>query len=150
VTTALHVLEGEGLVAAPERHRDNEQAGAGGRLRRVLRHARNRISQTAFKEILVSGNRSGFSGLAAEEMNMARYYFNIRHGNTVLDDPDGTELPSLDHALVEAEDGLRELVSSALLARTLAPDAMEIVSEDGSFLSQVTLRDTLGDLTRRS
>ncbi len=81
---------------------------------------------------------------------MARYYFNIRHGNTVLDDPDGTELPSLDHALVEAEDGLRELVSSALLARTLAPDAMEIVSEDGSLLSQVTLRDTLGDLTRRS
>lgn len=80
---------------------------------------------------------------------MARYYFNIRHGNLVLKDPDGTDFPSLDHALVEAEESLRELVSSAVLARRPAPDALEIASEDGSRLSEVTIEDAVGDLTRR-
>ena len=75
---------------------------------------------------------------------MSRYYFNVRHQNCMLPDPDGSELPSLEHARKEAVEALLDLVANSLVARSSRiPLGLDVADDHGAVLLTVVLRDVL-------
>ena len=50
------------------------------------------------------------------EDDMPRFYLNLRHGDTFLEDPEGHDFPSLTEARTEAIMSARELMSSRVAA----------------------------------
>ena len=72
---------------------------------------------------------------------MTRFYFNIREGNRLTRDEEGIDLPGLDADTREAEMSGREILADMLRDGTpLDGQAMEITSEEGKVLKQISLK----------
>ena len=75
---------------------------------------------------------------------MARFYFHVRTGDDLTEDPDGVELPDLaaarEEALRSAKDILAESIRSA---KKDAPDCLIVADAKGRELATVPLRDVL-------
>jgi hypothetical protein len=64
---------------------------------------------------------------------MARYYFHIKDGADLIEDPEGTELLRADEARSQALKSARELWADAIKSgRDLCADAVVIADEQGS------------------
>jgi hypothetical protein len=73
---------------------------------------------------------------------MPLYYLNICKAGETTKDLEGFELPSLDAALKEAEEGAREIAADAIRAgRTVGEMSIEIADEHGVRLGSVRLQD---------
>jgi len=72
---------------------------------------------------------------------MPLYFFHIRNGDTVELDPDGTELPNVDAAAVEARRVVRELVCEV---SDLGRDAiLEVADAAGRTLLTLLFADAI-------
>jgi hypothetical protein len=66
---------------------------------------------------------------------MARYYFNVVTSTETIEDPEGTELPSIEAARVEAIEDARQLMASAMLSgRNISTRCIEITNDYGLVL----------------
>lgn len=76
---------------------------------------------------------------------MPTFYFHIRDGDALIQDPVGSDLPDLDAARREAAAAAREMLADRLKAGG-RPDGrqFEIADEDGRVLARVAFRDVLG------
>jgi hypothetical protein len=64
---------------------------------------------------------------------MARYYFHIEDGAHLIQDPEGSELATIEDARSQALKSARELWADAIKSgRSLAADAVVIADEQGS------------------
>jgi hypothetical protein len=77
---------------------------------------------------------------------MSKFYFHLRDG-TLLEDPDGSELPDLAAALESAKEDVRVLISERIRSgRVLSPAVICIADETGAELASVSFNDVLQDL----
>lgn len=75
---------------------------------------------------------------------MPRYYFHINASDGLIRDPDGTDLPDLDAARLEAEKSARHLLADLLRqGGVLDGQVFEITDDDGVILERVPLRSVL-------
>ena len=75
---------------------------------------------------------------------MSRYYFNIRQGADLAQDPEGMELASLELAREEAVGAVRELLSEKLIrGEVVDGQTMEICDEQGRVLQTIAFKDEL-------
>ena len=75
---------------------------------------------------------------------MPRYFFHIRNEAEFIEDPEGAELPSLDHARQEAVLAAREILAERLLkGQPIGGDVFEITDESGSLVENVPFRSLL-------
>jgi hypothetical protein len=83
--------------------------------------------------------------IAGSNLVMARYYFNIRHSDGVIEDQEGQELRSLEEARAEAVASARELVAeSVLLGHSIDHRAFEISDETRSTIAVVPFAEAIG------
>ncbi len=76
---------------------------------------------------------------------MARFYFHIREGDVVIEDPDGSELPDLRAAELEAALSARALVVERILAgKCIGDRVLEVADSTGRVLATVSLRSSVG------
>ncbi|MBY3389507.1 DUF6894 family protein [Rhizobium laguerreae] len=75
---------------------------------------------------------------------MPRYYFNIIAGDGIREDLEGTELPSLEDARLEAIEDARALMSDAiLLGQDISSRRLEICNEAGDVLLTVLFKNAI-------
>jgi hypothetical protein len=74
---------------------------------------------------------------------MALFYFHIRTADHVEIDSEGTELPDLPAAKVEALQSAREILADAIKASHQPVDAIVIADDSGRELETVSLKDAL-------
>ncbi|MGE3831231.1 MAG: hypothetical protein AB7F76_09595 [Parvibaculaceae bacterium] len=83
--------------------------------------------------------------IAESNTVMARFYFNIRHSEGLIEDTEGQELRSLEEAHAEAVASARELIAEAvLLGEQIDHRAFEISDETGSTLDVVPFSEAMG------
>jgi len=69
---------------------------------------------------------------------MARYFFHIRNGGDFVEDREGTEMPGLEHARLEAMQSAREIVAELIKSdRTVGLRQIEIADVFGLVLAVV-------------
>jgi len=75
---------------------------------------------------------------------MPRFYFNVRSGLAVIEDEEGTELPSLTAAKTEALSDARSLMSAAILeGDDISGRSIEIRNEAGDVLFILPFADAV-------
>ena len=75
---------------------------------------------------------------------MPRFFFHIRDGETLIEDPDGSDLPDLAAACEEAAEGARSLLAEKLKAgEVLDGQRFEITSAEGEVLAILPLKDVI-------
>lgn len=75
---------------------------------------------------------------------MTRYFFHIRDGGVLIEDPDGTECDNLDAARREAFVSARDLLAERLRSHeVLDGQTIEIWTEDGALVDVVLMRDAI-------
>lgn len=75
---------------------------------------------------------------------MPKFFFDIRQGDELEIDDQGTEFPSREHAVLDARAAAREMLAELLLAgEHLDGQRFEIRAEDGSLVEMVTFRSVL-------
>ncbi len=75
---------------------------------------------------------------------MPRFYFHIRRGDEVTQDPEGSELASAAQARQEAILSAREILSQRVLnGEPIDGDAFEITRADGTIVSTLSFRSVL-------
>lgn len=73
-----------------------------------------------------------------------RYHFHIRDGDVLIEDSEGSELPSLDAAHAEAIAGARSILAEKLKAgEVLDGQRFEIVDGSGTLRAVVPLKDAI-------
>ena len=73
---------------------------------------------------------------------MSIFYFHLRDGDRMVEDPDGAELPDLDAARAKAATAIREAVSRpASAGPSMGRPRFEITDERGRLLATVAFRD---------
>ena len=76
---------------------------------------------------------------------MPTFFFHLRDGGELIEDPDGSDLPDLDAARAEAIAGAREAVAEGVRAgKPVLGRSVEIADGAGRVLATVTARDVLG------
>lgn len=75
---------------------------------------------------------------------MPRYYFNVIAGDGPHKDLDGSELPSLEQARVEAIKDARFLMSDAIMrGEDISSRRLEICDDDGQLVFTVPFKDVI-------
>ena len=83
------------------------------------------------------------------EPDLTRYFFHLRD-DTLIEDPDGSELRDLDAARTFALCAARELWAAAILRESdLCCASFEITNQAGDCLAVVPFTDALSDGLRR-
>ena len=78
---------------------------------------------------------------------MPRFYFNIRDGDALIEDPDGSDLRDLDVARAEALAAAREILANRLRSnQILDGQRIEITDATGEVLATVSLKDVIRSL----
>ena len=73
---------------------------------------------------------------------MPRFFFRVRDGDGLSEDPEGSELPNLDAARAEALAAARQLVADRLRRGDLSGgQAFEICDDAGRLLATVSFGD---------
>jgi hypothetical protein len=81
---------------------------------------------------------------------MRRFHFHLRHGDELILDDEGTDLPNLASAKEEALASARELLVEAIMSGTASvPDAFVIADETGREIDTITLAAVLPEPLRR-
>ena len=76
---------------------------------------------------------------------MSVFYFHVRDGGFVAEDPNGAELPDLATARDKAATAIRQAVAEpASAGRDLGRRRFEIADEAGRVLATVAFRDVFG------
>ncbi len=79
---------------------------------------------------------------------MPLFYFNIIAGDGIREDLEGTELPSLENARLEAIEDARTLMSDAiLLGQDISSRRLEICNEAGDVLLTLPFKDAIKPVT---
>jgi hypothetical protein len=80
---------------------------------------------------------------SAGSPTMVRFYFHIID-KMRLEDPDGTELPDVNAAIISAREDVRLLISERIRSgRVLGPAIMVIADETGAELASVSFKEVL-------
>ena len=75
---------------------------------------------------------------------MPTFFFHVRDGGRLIEDPEGADLPDLDAARAEAATAARQLRADALsTGRAMAGRTFEIVDGAGRVLATVAIKDVL-------
>lgn len=75
---------------------------------------------------------------------MTRYFFHIRDGGIVIEDPDGGEFPNLEEARAQAILSARELLAARLKSgQVLDGQIIEIATAEGAVVAVVPLKDAI-------
>ncbi|EHJ95331.1 DUF6894 family protein [Agrobacterium tumefaciens] len=75
---------------------------------------------------------------------MPRFFFTVISGKNILDDPEGSDLPSLDRAIEEALQDARALMSEAILqGRDISEGCIIIRNKQQEVLKVVRFADAL-------
>jgi hypothetical protein len=75
---------------------------------------------------------------------MGRFYFHLRHGDQLIPDDEGQELPDTSRALREAMLAARELLASAIKSgKERVPEAIVIADESGQPIETIRLAAVL-------
>jgi len=76
---------------------------------------------------------------------MPRYYRHIRHGNQLIEDPEGIVLSDLDAARADALNGIRDLLAEAMKGGKddILDDAIVIEDESGRELMTIPFTEGL-------
>lgn len=75
---------------------------------------------------------------------MPRFFFTVISGKSVLDDQEGSDLPSLDRAIEEALKDARALMSEAILqGRDISEDSIIIQDKQREVLKVVRFSEAL-------
>lgn len=75
---------------------------------------------------------------------MPRYYFDVMSGNSLLEDMEGSELVDLDHAVTEALEDARALMSEAVRqGHDISDGSIVIRDGDRTLLKVVRFADAL-------
>jgi hypothetical protein len=75
---------------------------------------------------------------------MPRYFFNYRANGVLEKDPEGSELPSDEAAVREAELGAREVASQKVRAGdAIRSECFELTSADGVVIKSIPLRSVV-------
>ena len=78
---------------------------------------------------------------------MPRFYFNIRDGDALIEDPDGSDLRDLDVARAEALAAAREILANRLRSnQILDGQRIEITDATGDLLATVSLKAVIRSL----
>jgi len=73
-----------------------------------------------------------------------RFYFHLRDGGQLIDDPEGTELADAEHARTEAIKAAREILGAAIrYGIEPASDAIAVVDSQGQQIMVVSLAEVL-------
>lgn len=73
-----------------------------------------------------------------------RYYFNIREGGTLIEDPDGQEFATPEAMRTEAVEAARELMATRLLSgQPMDGRTFEMVDEAGTLVGELPFRDAI-------
>ena len=76
---------------------------------------------------------------------MPVFYFHVRDGGRMVEDPDGAELPDLDAARAKAAAAIREAAARPLKpGQNLGERRFEIADERGRLLATVAFLDVFG------
>jgi hypothetical protein len=74
---------------------------------------------------------------------MPNYFFHVRYGDELIEDPEGMELPNVVAARAEATQAARDILAEKVRFRSNPKgDAFEIWDENG-LVESVSLRDSL-------
>lgn len=75
---------------------------------------------------------------------MQTFYFHVRDGDLLFEDPYGSDLPDLEAALAKALDAAREaLIEAMRTGRAVYERRFEITNEAGRVLASIGTRDVL-------
>lgn len=75
---------------------------------------------------------------------MPRFFFHIRDGDELIEDPDGTVLPDLEAARLEAIEGARAVLAAKVLAgKVIDGQKFEITDESGNVLELMPFKSAL-------
>jgi hypothetical protein len=75
---------------------------------------------------------------------MPRYFFNYRANGVLEKDPEGSELPSDEAAIREAELGAREVASQKVRAgEVIRSECFELTGADGVVITTIPLRSVV-------
>jgi hypothetical protein len=75
---------------------------------------------------------------------MPRFYFHIISGDTVIEDPDGSELPDLDTAMAEALQSARHLLADKVRNGEIVDgQRFEIRDDRGNLLATLAFKDAI-------
>jgi hypothetical protein len=77
---------------------------------------------------------------------MTRYFFHIRDGGLVIEDPDGGDFQSIEEARAEAILSARELLAARLKSGdVLDGQLIEIATVDGTIVALIPLKDAINN-----
>lgn len=75
---------------------------------------------------------------------MSRFFFNMREGDCLVKDPDGSELPNVEAAKEEARISARHLLAEKLRAgEVIDGQCFEITDEAGELRAVIRMKDVL-------
>lgn len=81
---------------------------------------------------------------------MKRYFFHLRQGPNLIEDPDGSQIVDLQAAIAEAEDDVRTLIADKVrVGQMIEADAIEVTDADGAVLAVVRYHDVILSLIKR-
>jgi hypothetical protein len=76
---------------------------------------------------------------------MPHYYFNVREGDRLVEDPEGQEFPSLVEARAEALVSARELMAARIMAgKRPNHRKFEIADDSGKLVLVMTFEEAMG------
>ena len=83
-------------------------------------------------------------------LRVARFYFHLKTGDTLVEDQDGSELPDYEAARMEALAGARELWAEAIRGgNDVQVEAFVIADEDGRHVMSLPLAEALPERLRK-
>lgn len=75
---------------------------------------------------------------------MPRFYFHIRTGDTLHEDPEGEEFSTAKHAVDEAVLAARELIAAKVIAgEAIDGQVFEITAEDGQVVGRLPFKSVV-------
>lgn len=81
---------------------------------------------------------------------MPVFFFHLRQGDVLVEDPNGSDLADLAAALAEANEDVRMLIAERIMAGTaINPWKIEVADQDGITLGDVHFHKVLFGLIRR-
>lgn len=80
------------------------------------------------------------------ELKLTRYFFHIRDGDVLIEDPDGSDFVSVEEARAEAILSARDLLAERLRSGgVLDGQTIEITDLNGTVVAIVPLRDAINN-----
>lgn len=97
----------------------------------------------AFAAQCAAADRRGRQSVPS--VSMPNFYFHIRDGDALTEDPEGSDLPDLEAARAEALTAVRQIAAEGIrTGKRVLGKSMEITDEAGRVLATVAFLDVVG------